>query len=77
MLSVLIIQSIFLYSIALANTDGDGYDDIILGIYDSNNVVIMNNGDRAFLDPILYQVEVLQLGQFWLEMWIPMDGLIL
>ena len=39
------------YSIALADMDGDGYDDIILGIFEAENEVIMNNRDRSFQDP--------------------------
>ena len=39
-------------SIALADIDGDGYDDIILGNGVAENEIVMNSGDRAFLDPI-------------------------
>ena len=40
-------------SIALADIDGDDYDDIILGIAGAGteNEILMNNGDRSFLDP--------------------------
>jgi len=39
-------------SIALADIDGDGVDDIILGTFGAENEIKMNNGDRSFLDSI-------------------------
>jgi len=35
-------------SIALADFDGDGYEDVILGVFIADNEVLINNGDRTF-----------------------------
>jgi len=39
-------------SVALADMDGDGTDDIILGVREAENEVILNNGDRSFRNAV-------------------------